>query len=264
MYGIGGKAYMSLDHVVDPGQINDLQDEILRGLSVIETSFSEGREYSRGDAAPSVYDGRFKDMTFAEEEISEEDLVWMSALSEIQRRRYLMYKYGAYFPWGVSFNLLSNYKWTTKYTSDGRHLVREAVTHFPKLIDFCYNSGFFTEIGRIGVLGNLPCQHGTVHRDTTPEKWNGQSEFLYLNPFLNKKFFIWDEKNKIKHYVKATTSTFNDFDYHGTDAQPIFSYSVRIDGTFTPEWKELFQHGRNEDLSISEDALCMEFAEIHT
>jgi hypothetical protein len=248
MYGVCGNPYLNLDEYIDPLRVDALNDEILRGLCLSQLPMSEGSEYSRGDAAPSMYDHRFKDVATTRMEVSEEDQKWMNEKTDIQKQKYLMYKYGAYFPWGVIYNALSNYEWDTKNTSSGKKLRDKALDNFPNLIDLCYNCGIFSDIGRIVVFGNLPAQHGIVHRDRDPKKWDGQSEFLYLNPRRNKAFFIWDEETKTKHYVNATSSVFNDFDYHGMDTMQIFTYSIRVDGVYTSEWKNRVRFGKTNDL----------------
>jgi hypothetical protein len=65
-----------------------------------------------------------------------------------------------------------------------------------------------------------------------------QREFLYLQPNSLKKFFIIDEDTTEKHYVDCSAAFFNELDYHGADGVPRLTYSVRIDGVFTPEFRE--------------------------
>ena len=52
--------------------------------------------------------------------------------------------------------------------------------------------------------------------------------------------FVWDEKTKEKHHLPsgARSYFFNNRDYHGVDPEPIFKYTLRIDGTFTDEMCE--------------------------
>jgi hypothetical protein len=49
--------------------------------------------------------------------------------------------------------------------------------------------------------------------------------------------FIWDEKAKKKIYLDSDARSyfFNNRDYHGVDPEPVFRYTLRVDGTFTDE-----------------------------
>ena len=48
---------------------------------------------------------------------------------------------------------------------------------------------------------------------------------------------IWDEKKKEKVLLEkgARSYFFNNRDYHGVDPEPVFRYTLRVDGTFTDE-----------------------------
>ena len=55
-----------------------------------------------------------------------------------------------------------------------------------------------------------------------------------------KKIFVFDNDTKEKFYTAPDKKLvwFNEFDWHGTDPTDHFSFSVRIDGKFTPEVKK--------------------------
>jgi len=54
-----------------------------------------------------------------------------------------------------------------------------------------------------------------------------------------------DSITKEKYYTDTTKKFiwFNEMDYHGTDAVPYFTFSIRIDGKFSSDIKELISKG---------------------
>ncbi|HEY4121769.1 MAG TPA: hypothetical protein VGM56_28075, partial [Byssovorax sp.] len=80
--------------------------------------------------------------------------------------------------------------------------------------------------------------HGTAHRDGEPEEQRAPDHFITLCPAANKRLFLWDEGAREKTPVAGRAYWFNDFDYHGVDADPFFRYSIRVDGVFQPEFLE--------------------------
>lgn len=66
----------------------------------------------------------------------------------------------------------------------------------------------------------------------------GNADFVYFQPQalaqgLSKKIFVMDEDKK-RYYPDPTKAFvwFNEMDWHGTEAAPVFSYSVRVEGIF--------------------------------
>ena len=51
----------------------------------------------------------------------------------------------------------------------------------------------------------------------------------------------WDEETTTKTPVTGRVYWFNDFDYHGVDADPFFRYSIRVDGVFRPDFLEMLR-----------------------
>jgi hypothetical protein len=63
------------------------------------------------------------------------------------------------------------------------------------------------------------------------------NEFLWLNPTRSKKFFIYDEDTGDRHHVDTGAAFFNDLDMHGGEVGESMSWSLRIDGKFSKEFK---------------------------
>jgi len=76
-----------------------------------------------------------------------------------------------------------------------------------------------------------------LHRDgmkSVPHK----SEFLWINPMGLKKFYIYDEDKSIRHDVTSKAVFFNDLDMHGGEPNSQMTWTLRIDGVFTQQFKE--------------------------
>jgi len=154
--------------------------------------------------------------------------------------RYLVYRYGVYFPWKVFYELIPTRGWDDKSTGQGKAFTDEAEEHFPRLVAYV-KSLPFVEIGRCNIMGLEANDHGTVHHDRSFEEKTTADHFITFSPRGNKRLFLWDEEEKRKVTVRSRVYWFNDSDYHGVDADPFFRYSVRVDGFFRPE---LLQHLR--------------------
>ncbi|XXT25099.1 hypothetical protein WME94_26550 [Sorangium sp. So ce429] len=186
---------------------------------------------------------------------------------------WLKFRHGVYFPWKVYVELIPNRYWSDKSRSEGKDFTRLARSFFPKTIAYVKRLPF-SSIGRCNVMGLEANDHGTVHRDGEGAQGEGVQEegaqeegirgereqeegtlresaqrepdhFITLCPAGNKRLFLWDEQARRKTPVAGRAYWFNDHDYHGVEADPFFRYSLRVDGTFTPELIEALRrdHG---------------------
>ena len=95
----------------------------------------------------------------------------------------------------------------------------------------------FKEYGRIiFFLHEHDCKL-PVHRDGLGS-YPHSNEFLWLNPTGVKKFYIYDENTTERHDVNSPAIFFNDLDMHGGDTNESMTWSLRIDGIFTDEFKK--------------------------
>jgi hypothetical protein len=76
-----------------------------------------------------------------------------------------------------------------------------------------------------------------LHRDgiaQVPHK----NEFIWINPTGIKKFYVYNEDTQERHDVNSPAIFFNDLDMHGGDTNECMTWSLRIDGVFTDEFKQ--------------------------
>ena len=64
-------------------------------------------------------------------------------------------------------------------------------------------------------------------------------EFIWFRTRLNKPFYMLNHKTNEKKYVESYTAWFDSVNqFHGVDPVEGFSFSVRVDGRFTDEFRK--------------------------
>lgn len=111
--------------------------------------------------------------------------------------------------------------------------------HFPNLINWLKNlkGPVFESYGRVLFFIHEHDCKLLIHRDGLSYAPHG-NEFLWFNPGGTKKFFIYDEEKDARHYVESSAAFFNDLDMHGGDPTEYASWSLRVDGRFSSEFKK--------------------------
>jgi len=148
-----------------------------------------------------------------------------------------MYKYayfamGAVIPWFFALYLKKND--FNKKTHDLGQWT-EAAKLFPNVVDYVNQLPFKT-IGRVLFFTTYPNAGVVTHRDSIVTEHSDHNINLFFASG-SRPSFVWDEKTKEKKYldVNARSYFFNNRDYHGVDPEPVFRYTLRVDGTFTDE-----------------------------
>lgn len=149
--------------------------------------------------------------------------------------KYCYYALGSNIPWFFVLYL--------KRTSfSNKHLPNDTFTEdsklFPKLLKYI-DTLPFKHIGRVKIFATYPNAGVVTHRDNNVCEHKDHSINLFFGAG-GRPVFIWDEKRKTKVYLEnnARSYFFNNRDYHGVDPEPIFRYTVRVDGTFTDKMCE--------------------------
>lgn len=110
---------------------------------------------------------------------------------------------------------------------------------FPTLVEYIKTMPF-SEIGRV-ILFMTEAKNETVpHFDGKTQDERPNDDFIWFTTKPGtKNIFVMDEESKVRTYADGVHRFvwFNEMDYHGTEPVGHFSFSVRIDGKFTPELK---------------------------
>jgi hypothetical protein len=108
--------------------------------------------------------------------------------------------------------------------------------HFASLTGFIKTLPF-VETGRVVIFLSNANMTGAIHRDLAPSADVAPDEFIWMRTRTNKGFFVQDSESNEKYYVNSYAAWFNTTDYHGTDAAETASFSIRVDGVFTDEFR---------------------------
>jgi hypothetical protein len=129
-----------------------------------------------------------------------------------------------------------------RYSTSGyqnKHLAKECqrvdVDHnFSFFYDWLDKQNIFEEYGRVNLFINHPGTFSEIHRDHPPLYEYVQDQFLWINLFDRKKFFLLDNDKKV--YVESACAWFDTNNYHGTDPVTQSCYTIRVDGVFNKEF----------------------------
>lgn len=246
-YGIMGvgkdkKSIISMDNYINHDQDLELHIESCKGLALCN-DFKMGMVYG---GLPPEEILRFGGNDCWSEMLHNLEMydptgIHLEALKEVADRsdtpHQAMYKYayfamGAVIPWFFACYLKKNE--FNKKTKDLGGWTENA-KFFPKVIEYI-NTLPFKEVGRILFFTSYPNAGVAIHRDSIVTEHKDHNINLFFEGGWRPSF-IWNEKNKQKVYLEnnARSYFFNNRDYHGVDSEPIFRYTLRIDGTFTDE-----------------------------
>lgn len=102
--------------------------------------------------------------------------------------------------------------------------------------------GVFTHLGRIIIF---KAEHDCLmpfHRDLIlPNETtytNHRHEFVHFRTNLDKPFYIWDPETDEKILANSHATFFNDQDWHSGGRTNKQTYSIRVDGIFTDQFRK--------------------------
>lgn len=146
--------------------------------------------------------------------------------------KYAYFAMGAGIPWFFAC-YLKKAGFADKTNDNG--VWTDNAKYFPNVIKYLETLPFKT-IGRVLFFTTYPNCGVATHRDSIVAEHKDHN----INFFFDggwRPSFVWDECNKEKIYLPLGSKSyfFNNRDYHGVDPEPVFRYTLRVDGTFTDE-----------------------------
>jgi hypothetical protein len=109
-----------------------------------------------------------------------------------------------------------------------------ARAHFEFVMDWIKKQNVFDEIGRVQFFINTD-GHGTpIHRDYADKSHADQ--FIWIKFFDNKKFFVYDREENVKHIIHSKTAIFDNHQWHGGEPGSGLGVSLRVDGKFNSKF----------------------------
>jgi hypothetical protein len=113
----------------------------------------------------------------------------------------------------------------------------EEAAHFAELTEFVATLPF-ESTGRIIIIYDNDGRAVSAHRDH--ESQDLCHEFIWFRTNLDKPFYMLNPGTGEKLYVRSHAAWFDTVNqYHGADATGGLSFSIRVDGRFTDEFRRL-------------------------
>jgi hypothetical protein len=247
-YGIKGVGrvrlpIVSMDRYIDHSQDDLFHIECCKGLALSE-EYKMGMIYG---GIPPEEVARFAGHDCWSEMLQDLDKhdptgVHREAIKEViekspGKEMQAMYKYayfamGSVIPWFFALYLKKNdFKKKTQDTGQWT----DSAKLFPGVVEYV-NSLPFKTVGRVLFFTTYPNAGIVTHRDSVVAEHRDHNINLFFASG-SRPSFIWNEKTKEKTYLdkNARSYFFNNRDYHGVDPEPVFRYTLRVDGTFTDE-----------------------------
>jgi hypothetical protein len=117
-----------------------------------------------------------------------------------------------------------------------------AAEEFPLLMEFI-RSLPFTSTGRALIMYDHLPRAVSAHRDH--DVVEVCHEFVWFRTNLSKPFYMFDHRTDKKLYVSGYSAWFDTVNqFHGSDPCDGLTFSVRVDGRFSPEFRSLIPRPR--------------------
>jgi len=244
MLGINGKPFISLDHLfnLSDKQWDDIYYEICLGMAKSENIFPLSY-YPKDQVYWPHHPEEIKlpqDVNY--EKLSAHQKMTVKSLDWKHKFRFLKYYGGVYFSENQTLLLTKTNNPVSGYfeRENVAEFTEEAKENFSKTITMLESCGIFQSLGRVIIWGQDPFMPVLTHKDQLGVKVD---YFLHLNPFKNKKFFIFNENTGEKFYTDGHRAImFNNADWHGCDPQTHFSVSLKVSGVISREIIQNFDY----------------------
>jgi len=254
--GICGKPYFDMTTYLDMETFDQLQPEILTGFALARENAKEGTWMKPGFTFDNMsYKLSWKPIYQSMDEFMElpkDDPIYQAGIKlmptdfkNFQQRnkftRYLKMAMGAYDPY-IYYYLWEEGSWDDRTAP--RKLTPEAEC-FPNVVKWVESlvGTVFEDIGRVIFFhceaDGIPFEHRDLDgskgiQDYTPHR----NEFIHIRPNLRKPFYLWDPEAQGRTYINSRAAWWNDQDWHGGDKLMQQSWGLRIDGSFTEDFRK--------------------------
>ena len=256
IHGINNHPYLNMEPYLDMDKFEKLQPEIMSGFALARDCAKEGTWMTPGFTFDNMsYIVNWKPIYKAMEEfmsLPDDDPIKQHGMKLMpsdfknfhQRNkftRYLKMAMGAYDPY-IYYYLWEEGSWDDRTAP--RKLTPEA-EHFPNVVKWVESlvGNVFEDIGRVIFFhceaDGIPFEHRDLDaKNGMDQTFPHRNEFIHIRPNTKKAFYLWDPETKNKTYLNTRAAWWNDQDWHGGERIMEQSYSLRIDGKFTEEFRK--------------------------
>jgi hypothetical protein len=254
--GINEIPYFDMEPFLDMEIFNSLQPEIISGFALAREHAKEGTWMAPGFTFEQMsYIPHWKPIYQAMNDfmaLSDSDPIKQAGLKlmptdfkNFQQRnkftRYLKMAMGAYDPY-IYYYLWEEGSWDDRTAP--RKLTPEA-EYFPNVVKWVESlvGTVFEDIGRVIFFhceaDGIPFEHRDLDaKNGMNQTFPHRNEFIHIRPNTKKAMYLWDPENKNKVYLNTRAAWWNDQDWHGGERIMEPSYSLRVDGKFTEEFRK--------------------------
>jgi hypothetical protein len=254
--GINNQTYYDMSPFLDMETFNCLQPEILSGFALAREYAKEGTWMAPGFTFEDMsYIPHWKPIYEAMQDfqmLPDTDPIKQAGMKlmptdfkNFKERnvftRYLKMAMGAYDPY-IYYYLWEEGSWDDRTAP--RKLTSEA-SYFPNVVKWVESlvGTIFEDIGRVIFFhceaDSIPFEHRDLDAKNGMNKtFPHRNEFIHIRPNTKKAFYLWDPETKNKTYLNTRAAWWNDQDWHGGERILEQSYSLRIDGKFTKQFRK--------------------------
>jgi hypothetical protein len=246
--GIAGKPYIDLDPFLDIEELKKLHYKICKGI--VQSKYKKEGNIVRPGGMIDSYTVDFKPTFQALEEYQSlpddhEIKIVGKELGELDNRDqfvlFLKLALGAYDPYQFIFLKTESGGWETRFQEKAWTPDAE---FFPELRAWLekLEGTVFKHLGRIIIFKAEHDVQTGFHRDLIypkeTEYFDHRHEFIHLRTRLDRPFYIWDPESDQKIETDAHAIFFNDQDWHNGGTAVVQTFSIRVDGEFTEEFRQ--------------------------
>jgi hypothetical protein len=248
--GIDNKPYINLDPYLDIAGLKSIHYQICKGI--VLSDYKKEGNIVRPGGFDNAYDLTFKptfqalDEYYALPEDHEIRRVGQEIGDENTNRDkfvlYLKLALGAYDPYQFIFLKTEEGGWESRF--EEKQWTPD-VKYFPELrkwLEKLIEDNIFQHLGRIIIFKAEHDGKTSLHRDLVyPDEtdyFDHRHEFIHLRTRLDRPFYIWDREKDRRILTDAHAIFFNDQDWHNGGEANVQTFSIRIDGVFTQEFRK--------------------------
>lgn len=238
--GVFGKNFVPVDSFLSNIDLNAINDEICFALAKEKkrplATLAGHAPRSLNSDAQDVFENQYL-YEISKEPDAEIVLERLAALSEQERRWYLIFRGKIQTPWLFSVALIKS-EFKDRQNATNKQHPYEPIMDLLPLTTQLIKALPFRSLGRAVIYGSHPGAKVPPHRD-----WEYQTELVHqinINPGGYRPVYVYDNLSKEKIYLNKDCLAYilNTLDVHGVDAISRFTYTLRVDGTFTEEFVE--------------------------
>ncbi len=236
---IGPYPYIDLTPYINLQSFDSLHPEICKGIVTANPFIIDGNhKINRGSINPAGQGYKVTplyDSYELWESLPENDPLKVNGqnLTYNQLTTYLKYAFGGY-------DLYAHYE-ILDGGSESKN-IQDVQKHFPNLIKWIYDlkeQNIFGLIhsATIFVLeaGGIPWEHYDPEYSETDE--NFIPEFIHIKTDLDRPFYLLNTDTNTRTYINTRVAWWDERDWHGGEPINRSTYTVRINGRFTEDFK---------------------------